>query len=229
MSEEELYSKLPKAIQNAAGTQKLDSDLKFIEELAKSSLPKSKSSEVEAELKRSFPLLKFHVSDKKQFPRKKKKPLSMREKRQLGLHKLNKKDMKYEEFEELHSLWTEYIKKYLNLKDLDNKGFTAEPESGNWTHFSHLLSKADFHGALMKVVRSKCSSLVGQSGIVIFDTRNTFKIISKDNIVRTIPKQSSVFAVSVDNYTFTIFGKYFCIKPPERSVKKIRTHILADL
>ena len=37
----------------------------------------------------------------------------------------------------------------------------------------------------MKVVRSKCSSLVGQSGIVIFDTRNTFKIISKDDIVRS--------------------------------------------
>ena len=63
--------------------------------------------------------------------------------------------------------------------------FTADPDNPSWTHFSHLLSKADFHGAEVRVVRSKCSSLVGQTGIVIFDTRNTFKIISKDNIVRS--------------------------------------------
>lgn len=229
MAEEALYSKLPKTVQEATGTQELDSDLEFITKLASSSLPKSRVRDIQSELKRSFALMKFKTADRKQFPRKKKKQLSMREKRELGLYKINKQGMKYKQFEGLHCLWKEYIRNYLNLRELQNKGFTAEPESGTWCHFSNLLSKADFHGALVKIVRSKCSSLVGQSGIVIFDTRNTFKMIGKDDIVRTIPKQSSVFAVIVDEYTFTIYGKYFCIRPSERSVRKMKSHILADL
>jgi ribonuclease P protein subunit POP4 len=63
--------------------------------------------------------------------------------------------------------------------------FTGEPGSKYWSLFSQLLLKADYHGAHLKVVRSACSSLVGQSGIVVFDTKNTFKIIGRDNIVRS--------------------------------------------
>jgi len=63
--------------------------------------------------------------------------------------------------------------------------FTGEPGSKYWNHFSQLFLKADYHGAHLKVVRSTCSSLVGHSGIVIFDTKNTFKIIGRDNIVRS--------------------------------------------
>lgn len=106
-------------------------------------------------------------------------------------------------------------------------------------------------------MRSTCSSLVGQAGIVVFDTKNTFKIICTDNIVRSeysqvlneglsglcslslsfmsriviaaIPKQPSVFTMVLDDYTCTIHGKYFCMRPQDRSVKKIKTHMIADL
>jgi RNase P/RNase MRP subunit p29 len=48
-----------------------------------------------------------------------------------------------------------------------------------------MLQKADFHGALLKVVRSKCSSLVGVQGIILMDTKGTFQIICKDNRVKS--------------------------------------------
>jgi RNase P/RNase MRP subunit p29 len=48
-----------------------------------------------------------------------------------------------------------------------------------------MLQKADFHGALLKVVRSKCSSLVGVQGIILMDTKGTFQIICKDDKVRS--------------------------------------------
>ncbi|PSN52925.1 Ribonuclease P protein subunit p29 [Blattella germanica] len=102
-------------------------------------------------------------------------------------------------------------------------------ESSCWPQFSHQLSKADFHGAHVKVTRAQCSSLVGKAGIVIFDSKNTFKIIGIDNIVRTIPKQPTVFSITVEDFTFTLFGKYFCSKPSDRSVKKIRNYMIADL
>lgn len=48
-----------------------------------------------------------------------------------------------------------------------------------------MLQKADFHGAAIKVVRSKCSSLVGVKGIILMDTKGTFQIICKDDTVKS--------------------------------------------
>lgn len=51
--------------------------------------------------------------------------------------------------------------------------------------FSSLIHKSDFHGAIIKVVRSKCSTMVGHKGIVILDTKGTFNIIGKDNVLKS--------------------------------------------
>ncbi|PNF27908.1 hypothetical protein B7P43_G08318 [Cryptotermes secundus] len=166
---------------------------------------------------------------KKHVPYRKKKQLSLKQRRELGLYKINRTGMKYKDFEELHCLWKEYMRSCLDLEELAKRGFTGEPGSKYWNNFSQVFLKADYHGAYLKVVRSTCSSLVGQSGIVVFDTKNTFKIIGRDNIVRTIPKQHSVFTMVLDDYTCTIHGKYFCIRPQDRSVKKIKTCMIADL
>lgn len=47
------------------------------------------------------------------------------------------------------------------------------------------LLKADYHGALIKVVNSKCPAFVGHEGIVIFDTKFTFTIVEKDDVTRS--------------------------------------------
>lgn len=41
--------------------------------------------------------------------------------------------------------------------------------------------KADLHGAVVKVVSSLCSPFVGIEGILVQETQNTFKIITREN------------------------------------------------
>lgn len=44
--------------------------------------------------------------------------------------------------------------------------------------------KADFHGCFLTVSKSCCPSYIGSTGIVIMETRNTFKIITKQNHIK---------------------------------------------
>ena len=41
------------------------------------------------------------------------------------------------------------------------------------------ISKADFHGCLMTVSRSKCPSVIGTTGIMIKESKHMFNIITK--------------------------------------------------
>lgn len=52
------------------------------------------------------------------------------------------------------------------------------------SHFEQLnnkLYRADFHGALVTVIQSKCPSYVGLTGIIVMETKNVFKILGQDN------------------------------------------------
>lgn len=112
--------------------------------------------------------------------------------------------------------------------------------------------KVDFHGAKISVVRSKNPSLVGAKGIVILDTKGTFKIVSKDDKIRSklktqhnnptvslkltlyfeipaIPKNDSVFLVHWNDIQLTVFGKHLNTRPAERSVKKYKVFGECDL
>lgn len=48
-----------------------------------------------------------------------------------------------------------------------------------------VLVSADFHGAEVEVVRSRCVSRVGLRGIVVRDTKFTFEIITKANELKS--------------------------------------------
>lgn len=48
-----------------------------------------------------------------------------------------------------------------------------------------MLLRADFHGCMVKVTQSKCPSYVGVCGIIIQDTKETFKIINSKDIVKS--------------------------------------------
>lgn len=60
----------------------------------------------------------------------------------------------------------------------------GEVTSSTYVDFTHLLWRADYHGAYVKVSRSTCPSLVGIEGILVFETRNTVKLLGKDNETR---------------------------------------------
>lgn len=47
------------------------------------------------------------------------------------------------------------------------------------------LYRADYHGCILKIDRSLCPGYVGKSGIVAMETKNCFRIVGQDNIVRS--------------------------------------------
>ncbi|KAF8885900.1 Rof/RNase P-like protein [Gymnopilus junonius] len=63
------------------------------------------------------------------------------------------------------------------------------------------LLKADYHGSIMTVTQAKNPCLVGLSGIVIHETENAFKVVTKQNKVKLLPKQNSIFTFAVPLYS----------------------------
>lgn len=189
----------------------------------------------------------------RQKTKKKSKGLTRKEFADLGLYNLPTKSMKYADLLPLHELWTQYIAKQLEpyIKKRENGKFSVpQVYDSSYDHFSKTLIKSDLHGAKVTVIASCNPSLVGQTGIVAMETRNTFKIISEDNRIRSmplpfffvdfflirsffhftaIPKPESVFKIVVNGIEFKIFGKYLNIRPAERAVKKIKTNIHPEL
>lgn len=112
-----------------------------------------------------------------------------------------------------------------------------------------LLAGADFHGAKLKVVRSRCLSRVALKGIVIRDTKFTFEVITEKNEVKIVPKEYTVFQFEVPlvdetegeaevdgkekkrpkPFVFELYGHFFQTRAPERASKKFVLHLHPDL
>ncbi|XP_053668031.1 ribonuclease P protein subunit p29 [Anopheles marshallii] len=154
---------------------------------------------------------------------KQQKKLSRKEIKEMGLYTLPHDTVKYKDALKLHKMWCGY---YDTLFPSDQLPVVTESRYN--TVVASLL-KADYHGAKIHIVRSKQSSVVGMKGIVVLDTKGTFKMVSKDNRLRTIPKNDSQFEVTIRDKVITIFGKHLNARPAERSVKKAKTFALPDL
>lgn len=166
------------------------------------------------------------TKSKKQLSRKKRtsksSTLTRRDYAKMGLHTLPTRQMKYTEALPLHNLWKGYMKEHLGLNVGDRVPQVHDP---GYDAFSKLLVKTDLHGSKMSVIKSKCPTLVGISGIVVLDSKNVLKILGSDDRLRTVPKSECIFSMKFGNMDFTIFGKHLCIRPAERSVKKIKNYI----
>lgn len=120
--------------------------------------------------------------------KKKSKQLTRTQFADLGLYNLPTKSVKYADMVPLHELWTQYIRKQLQpcLKRCEDGTFAApEVYEKSYDSFTKLLVKCDLHGAKISVIASCNPSLVGQVGIVVMETRNTFKIVGTDNKTRS--------------------------------------------
>lgn len=201
----------------------------FIKTFLTQILPEQDHPTLDDALRKNFFLVDLCKRSVKKKPRSNKGALSLSERRRLGLYQLRRHGSKYSDAVPMNDLWLQYISNLLQLDSIENCGFAAQPEDKQWAQVSLALYRADYHGAELEVVRTKCSSLRGIKGIVLMDTKNTFKVISKDNVIRTLPKSPCVFSLQIKGYTCTLYGKYFCTRPAERSVKKVKGHCPDDL
>ena len=123
---------------------------------------------------------------KEHFLRKRKpRPLSAKEKRKLGIYDIPKSEQKYEIYMKLNELWVEYMQDILGLVDKEGKG--RQRQQVSVAGHGNLLATADYHGALLEVVRSKCVDRVGVKGIVVRDTKFTFVVITEKDEVKSKP------------------------------------------
>ena len=111
--------------------------------------------------------------------RQKPKPLTAKEKRVLGIYDISKEDQRYEIYEPLNRMWVGYMWEILGLKEGEHAYVTAEGAGPK-------LASADYHGAELEVVRSRCVGRVGCKGIVVKDTKFTFEMITKRNVLRSM-------------------------------------------
>ncbi|OJD16781.1 hypothetical protein AJ78_03071 [Emergomyces pasteurianus Ep9510] len=168
---------------------------------------------------------------KEYFLRKQKpKPLSAREKRATGIYDLPKDEIKYHVFQGLHRMWVEYMYEVLDLKR-DNPQTYINP----LIHGS-LLASADFHGAELEVVRSRCVSRVGLKGIVARDSKFTFVVVTEKDEAKTIPKEHTIFRFQIQlptsdrkdmttdeqNLIFELHGNQLQNRPVDRANRKFK-------
>ncbi|KAM8710389.1 hypothetical protein ACLKA7_017074 [Drosophila subpalustris] len=163
---------------------------------------------------------------KKQISRKrrahKSNTLTRKEYAELGLNTLPRKQLKYEQMLSLHKLWRGYIREHLGLREGEE---VPQVHEKRYDEFSRQLVKMDLHGAILRVLQSKCETLVGLNGICVMDTKNVLKLLGEDDLLRTVPKSECVFGMQVGSMEFTIFGQHLNMRPAERSVKKIKGYV----
>lgn len=106
------------------------------------------------------------------------KPLSAKEKRDSGIYEIPDTAKKYEIYVPLHRMWVGYMWEILGMK-MDQRALVTGKSAGS------KLASADYHGAEVTVVRSKCMGMVGLAGIVVRDTKFTFQIVTKKNALKS--------------------------------------------
>ena len=229
------YSELPKSVEDdvkylikakdeATKDEKEKKENK-IEVFLKKQLPRHRLREgIVENLKHKVFFIDNAERPKKRYDRRRRcrHKLTSKEKRKLGLFKLPKQQS-YESFIPLHNLWKDYMKDVIDFGKVteENKASTAQQK----------LLKADYHGALVTVTKSKTPSLIGQTGIIIQETKNVFKIVARDDKMKTIPKENCIFTVELEGYVFNIQGSQFRFTAAERIHRKFkfRPRVAQDL
>ncbi|KAG7239513.1 hypothetical protein INR49_028840, partial [Caranx melampygus] len=150
---------------------------------------------------------------------KKAKGLNACQKRELKIFQIKPEQQRYELFLPLHQLWRQYI---IDLCGGLNP--TCSPE-----FVQQKLVKADFHGAIITVVRSKCPSYVGTTGILVQEFKNILKIITKEDNLKVIPKRGSVFEIEINGFISHIYGNRFTLRAGERAAKRFKVRGNMDL
>jgi len=157
----------------------------------------------------------------KKKPRVGKHQLTAKEKRSIGLDRLPKTGLQFTNFTDLSALWLTYMQDLLCTAGLIKSGWSpGNLEEPLLQTLQMKVTRADFHGAIMKVVSADCPTQVGRQGICLMETRHVFQIISADNRLRMIPKKGSVFSIEVSGFLFTFPGSSMISRPAERSTKK---------
>ncbi|XP_039087890.1 ribonuclease P protein subunit p29 isoform X1 [Hyaena hyaena] len=191
----------------------------FVTAFLKRSMPHMSQQACEEHLQRKAVVLEYSARRKRKEKKKKSKGLSARQRRELRLFDIKPEQQSYNLFLPLHELWKQYIRDLCGGLKPDTQPQMIQAK----------LLKADLHGALVSVTKSKCPSYVGVTGILLQETKHVFKIITKEDRLKVIPKLNCVFTVEIDGFISYIYGSKFQLRSSERSAKKFKAKGTFDL
>ncbi|TNM90523.1 hypothetical protein fugu_002812 [Takifugu bimaculatus] len=181
----------------------------------KSSIRNFRGADATSPLSYKAVMLEYSRPKKEKVKRRSKgSRMNAAQKRRMKLFTIRPEHQRYELFLPLHHLWRQYITDVCGgLKPTSSPQFLQQK-----------LLKADLH-----VVRSRCPSYVGTTGILVQEFKHVFKIITKENKVKVIPKRNSVFSLEMGGFTSFIYGSRFEQRASERSAKKFKVRGTIDL
>lgn len=191
----------------------------FTEAFLKNSIQQPRRHDLQNMLSHKAVILGYGRPKKERRKSAKARGLNARQKRELKVFQIKPEHQRYELFLPLHELWRQYI-----IDLCGGLKATSNPQV-----VQQKLLKADFHGAILTVVRSKCPSYVGTSGILVQEFKHVFKIITRDDKLKVIPKRNSVFAVEINGFVSHIYGSKFEYRASERAAKKFKVKGTIDL
>ncbi|KAL7753531.1 RNase P/RNase MRP complex subunit [Sorochytrium milnesiophthora] len=143
-------------------------------------------------------------------------PLTAKERKTMHIHSLPKTAHQYALFLPLHRLWLQYMD--------DLQGDCDTPGT-----FAQRLVKADYHGALITVVKAKCPTYVGLRGILISEQMNVFRIITPKNELKHIPKHGCQICFTVKDRVFTLYGDQLAFRASDRATRKFKSKQSVDI
>ncbi|XP_069724710.1 ribonuclease P protein subunit p29 [Phaenicophaeus curvirostris] len=191
----------------------------FVSAFLKRSMPKKGEEAIQDVLTRKAVVLE-HYSKKKAKPRRRKaKGFTAKQRRELRLFEIEPEQQRYAIFLPLHELWKQYIRDLCHGLRPDTQPHVVQSK----------LLKADLHGAIVTVAKSKCPSYIGITGIILQEFKHVFKIITKEDKLKVVPKLNNVFSLEIDGFVSYIYGSKFQLRASERSAKKFKLKGTIDL
>ncbi|CAG5850260.1 unnamed protein product [Menidia menidia] len=221
MEESLLRSPIPRNLVGVLGVepQTISQAAAFTEAFLASSVQHPERHDVKNMLTHKAVILSYARPKKEKTKSKKAKGLNARQKRAMKVFQIKPEQQKYELFLPLHQLWRQYIVDLCGgLKPTSNPQILQQK-----------LLKADLHGAIITVVRSRCPSYVGSTGILVQEFKHVFKIITREDKLKVIPKRNSVFSVEINGFVSHVYGNKFEQRASERSAKKFKVKGTIDL
>lgn len=201
-----------------------------LKDFVEARVPRNDRDEVQDELRKGFLLMekKARVRPHKSLkqpekkhkhppPHRGKKRLTGQERRELGLHLIDKTNKTFEMFLPIHDLWKSYAEELLHISHFLQSGWKGDARNSKTETIQNRVRKMDYFGSFLRVTRSRCSEYVGTQGIVIRETKNTLVMVCPDDRVKTIPKMHSEFSFVVEGVGFSIMGNHLHQRPAERA------------
>ncbi|XP_069161841.1 ribonuclease P protein subunit p29-like [Procambarus clarkii] len=199
-----------------------------LRDFLEATVPSADKDEVTDEVRKSFLLTdkkarrRPHKSlnkknIKKDAPHRGKKRLTGRERRELGLHKVDRSNKTFNMFLPINDIWKKYAVDLLGINHFMENGWTGSDRDTRTEAVQSRVRKIEYFGCFMRVTKSRCSEYVGTQGIVIRETKNTFMMICPNDQVKIIPKLHSEFSFVVGKVGFSVLGNHLHQRSAERA------------